>query len=58
MRHEEKYFIWSGSSIGGWPLEEASEQERIPSIIGVGAALVFFFIIFTLHNFQIFILEI
>jgi hypothetical protein len=34
MRHEEKYCIWSGSSIGGCPLEEASEQERIPSIIG------------------------
>jgi hypothetical protein len=34
MGHEEKYFIWSGSSIGGSPLEEASEQERIPSIIG------------------------
>ena len=33
MRHEEKYCIWSGSSIGGCPLEEASEQERIPSII-------------------------
>ena len=26
--------LWSGSSIGGCPLEEASEQERIPSIIG------------------------
>jgi hypothetical protein len=25
--------LWSGSSIGGCPLEEASEQERIPSII-------------------------
>jgi hypothetical protein len=24
----------AGSSIGGCPLEEASEQERIPSIIG------------------------
>jgi hypothetical protein len=24
----------AGSSIGGFPLEEASEQERIPSIIG------------------------
>ena len=34
MRHEEKYCIWSGSSIGGCPLEDASEQERIPSIIG------------------------
>ena len=34
MRHEEKYCIWSDSSIGGFPLEEASEQERIPSIIG------------------------
>jgi hypothetical protein len=26
--------LWSGSSIGGCPLEEASEQERISSIIG------------------------
>jgi hypothetical protein len=34
MGHEEKYCIWSGSSIGGCPLEEASEQEMIPSIIG------------------------
>jgi hypothetical protein len=34
MKHEEKYYIWSGNSIGGCPLEEASEQERIPSIIG------------------------
>jgi hypothetical protein len=34
MRYEEKYCIWSGSSIGGFPLEEASEHERIPSIIG------------------------
>jgi hypothetical protein len=34
MGHEEKYCIWSCSSIGGCPLEEASEQERIPSIIG------------------------
>jgi hypothetical protein len=34
MRHEEKYFIWSGSSIEGFPLEETSEHERIPSIIG------------------------
>jgi hypothetical protein len=34
MGHEEKYCIWSGSSIGGILLEEASEQERIPSIIG------------------------
>jgi hypothetical protein len=34
MRYEEKYCVWSGSSIGGCPLEEASEQERIPSIIG------------------------
>jgi hypothetical protein len=34
MRHEEKYCIWSGISKGGFPLEEASEQERIPSIIG------------------------
>jgi hypothetical protein len=33
MGYEEKYCIWSGSSIGGSPLEEASEQERIPSII-------------------------
>jgi hypothetical protein len=33
MRYEEKYYIWSDSSIGGCPLEEASEQERIPSII-------------------------
>jgi hypothetical protein len=33
MRYEEKYFIWSSSSIGGCPLEEASEEERIPSII-------------------------
>jgi hypothetical protein len=29
MRHEENYCIWSSSSIGGCPLEEASEQERI-----------------------------
>ena len=28
MRHEENYCIWSGSSIGGCPLEEASEQEK------------------------------
>jgi hypothetical protein len=34
MRHEENYCVWSSSSIGGCPLEEASEQERIPSIIG------------------------
>jgi hypothetical protein len=34
MRHEEKYCIWSSISIGGIPLEDASEQERIPSIIG------------------------
>jgi len=34
MGHEEKYCVWSGRSIGGCPLEEASEQERIPSIIG------------------------
>jgi hypothetical protein len=34
MGYEENYYIWSGSSIGGCPLEEASEQERIPSIIG------------------------
>jgi hypothetical protein len=34
MGYEEKYCIWSGISIGGCPLEEASEQERIPSIIG------------------------
>jgi hypothetical protein len=33
MGHEN-YCIWSGSSIGGCPLEETSEQERIPSIIG------------------------
>jgi hypothetical protein len=33
MGHEENYYIWSGSSIGGCLLEEASEQERIPSII-------------------------
>jgi hypothetical protein len=25
MRHEEKYCIWSGISIRGCPLEEASE---------------------------------
>jgi hypothetical protein len=25
MVYEEKYFIWSGSSIGGFPLKEASE---------------------------------
>jgi hypothetical protein len=40
MRHEEKYCIWSGSSTRGCPLEEASEQERIPSIIG---SIVWFF---------------
>ena len=34
MGYEENYCIVSYSSIGGWPLEEASEQERIPSIIG------------------------
>jgi hypothetical protein len=34
MGNEEKYCIWSGSSIGGIPFEEATEQERIPSIIG------------------------
>jgi hypothetical protein len=34
MGYEEKYCIWSSSSIGGFPLEEASEHERIPSIIG------------------------
>jgi hypothetical protein len=34
MGHEDKYCIWSGISIGGCPLEEASEKERIPSIIG------------------------
>ena len=34
MRHEEKYCIVSGISIRGCLLEEASEQERIPSIIG------------------------
>jgi hypothetical protein len=33
MIHEENYCIVSCSSIGGSPLEEASEQERIPSII-------------------------
>ena len=31
---KKKYCIWSWSSLGGCPLEEASEQERIPSIIG------------------------
>jgi hypothetical protein len=34
MGYEENYCIWSGSSIGGCPLKESSEQERIPSIIG------------------------
>jgi hypothetical protein len=34
MGYEEKYFIVSGISIGGFPLEEESEHERIPSIIG------------------------
>jgi hypothetical protein len=34
MGYEEKYCIWSDISIGGSPLEEASEQEMIPSIIG------------------------
>ena len=34
MRYEENYCIVSCSLIGGCPLEEASEQERIPSIIG------------------------
>jgi hypothetical protein len=34
MGYGEKYCIWSSNSIGGCPLEEASEQERIPSIIG------------------------
>jgi hypothetical protein len=34
MGYEENYCIWSCSSIGGCPLEEASEHERIPSIIG------------------------
>jgi hypothetical protein len=34
MGYEEKYCIWSSSSLGGCPLEGASEQERIPSIIG------------------------
>jgi hypothetical protein len=34
MGHEENYCIWSCISIGGFPLEEESEQERIPSIIG------------------------
>jgi len=33
MGYEEKYCIWSDSSIEGCPLEEASEHERIPSII-------------------------
>jgi hypothetical protein len=31
---QEKYCVVSGISIGGCPLEEASEHERIPSIIG------------------------
>jgi hypothetical protein len=34
MGHEDNYCIVSCSSIGGCPLEEKSEQERIPSIIG------------------------
>jgi hypothetical protein len=34
IRHEEKYCIWSGISIRGIPLEEATEKERISSIIG------------------------
>jgi hypothetical protein len=34
MGHEKNYSIVSCNSIGGCPLEEASEQERIPSIIG------------------------
>jgi len=33
MGYEEKYCIVSGRSIGGFPLEETSEQERITSII-------------------------
>jgi hypothetical protein len=32
--HEENYSIWSSNTIGGFPLEEASEHERISSIIG------------------------
>jgi hypothetical protein len=34
MGYEGKYCIWCGSSLGGIPLEEESEQERISSIIG------------------------
>jgi hypothetical protein len=34
MGYEKKYCIWSSRSIGGFPLEEASEHERINSIIG------------------------
>ena len=34
MRHEDNYCIWSWSSLGGFPLKEASKQERIHSIIG------------------------
>jgi hypothetical protein len=33
MGYKEKYCIWSSNSIGGLPLEEESEHERIPSII-------------------------
>jgi hypothetical protein len=32
MGHEENYFNVIYISIGGCPLEEASEEERIPSI--------------------------
>jgi hypothetical protein len=34
MRYEEKYCILGGSSIRECPLEETSEHEMIPSIIG------------------------
>ena len=34
MGYDEKYSIWCGSSLGGIPLKEASEQEMISSIIG------------------------
>jgi hypothetical protein len=34
MGYEEKYCIWSMNLIRRNPLEEASEHERIPSIIG------------------------
>jgi hypothetical protein len=30
----EKYFFWSGSSLGSFPLEEASDEEWIPSLKG------------------------